>query len=99
MKRREVVLSPEVEDDLLQLYDWTADKAGAGIAVGYFERIEAFCDRLDFAAERGQSRDDIRPGLRIVGFERRVAIAFVVEDDVVVILRVFPGGQNWQSAF
>ncbi len=27
-----------------------------------------------------KERDDVRPGLRVVGLERRVSIAFVVED-------------------
>jgi toxin ParE1/3/4 len=47
------------------------------------------------ASERGQLREDIRPGLRVAGFEHRVAIAFIVEDERVIILRVFYGGQNW----
>jgi toxin ParE1/3/4 len=44
-------------------------------------------------------RDDIRPGLRIVGFERRVTIAFSVDDGRVTILRVFYGGRDWENAF
>jgi hypothetical protein len=30
--------------------------------------------------ERGRRRDDLRPGLRIIGFGRRVTIAFHVAD-------------------
>jgi plasmid stabilization system protein ParE len=44
-------------------------------------------------------RDDIRPGLRVVGFERRATIAFRVEDDRVTILRIFHGGRDWQGSF
>lgn len=32
---------------------------------------------------------------RIVRFERRVTIAFMVEEDRVIILRIFSGGRNW----
>ncbi|WP_348626490.1 hypothetical protein [Mesorhizobium sp. LNJC384A00] len=39
----------------------------------------------------------MRPGLRIVGFERRLTVAFTVEGDQVVILRVFYGGVNWED--
>jgi toxin ParE1/3/4 len=35
------------------------------------------------------------PGLRVVGFQRRVTVAFVVEPERVVILRLFYGGANW----
>ena len=42
------------------------------------------------ASERGATT-----GLRIIGFERRLTVAFTVNDDAVVIQRVFSGGQNW----
>jgi hypothetical protein len=35
------------------------------------------------------------PVLRVVGFERRVAIAFTVTPTEVTILRFYYGGQNW----
>lgn len=62
------------------------------------ERIEAFCRRLDLASERGQRRDDVRPGLRITGFERRVTVAFRVGDSDVTILPLFYGGQDSGNA-
>lgn len=42
-------------------------------------------------------RSEIREGLRIVGFERRVSVAFVVEDSEVVILRILYAGQLFES--
>ncbi|MDB5526440.1 MAG: plasmid stabilization protein [Rhizobium sp.] len=39
-------------------------------------------------------RDDIRPGLRILSFERRVIIAFEIQDGTVSIGRIFYGGRN-----
>ncbi len=97
MIEREVGFTPEAEQDLYALYSWISERAGANVAIGYIERIEAFCSRLSIGSERGQPRDDIRPGLRIIGFERRVNIAFVVREKDVVILRVFYGGQNWED--
>ncbi|MGL5117498.1 MAG: hypothetical protein ACRC7C_19470 [Beijerinckiaceae bacterium] len=43
------------------------------------------------------ARDDIRRGLRIIGFEKRVAIAFEVDDNVVRIGRVFYGGHDYDA--
>jgi plasmid stabilization system protein ParE len=43
---------------------------------------------------RGMKRDDIRKGLRTVGYKRRVTIAFSIEDGIVVIHGVFYGGQD-----
>ncbi|MEM5501433.1 hypothetical protein WNY59_07505 [Ahrensia kielensis] len=44
-------------------------------------------------------RDDIRSGLRIVGFEKRLTIAFIVSNTNVTILRIFYGGKNWEDEF
>jgi toxin ParE1/3/4 len=44
-------------------------------------------------------RDDIRPGLRVVGYKHRASIAFTVEGERVIILRIFHGGQNWTEQF
>ena len=97
MKERAVIISPEAKADLLALYDWIAAAARPVTALGYIERIEAFCQGMRIASERGTRRDDIRPNLRIVTFERRVTVAFTVDDVSVVILRLFYGGRNWEE--
>ena len=56
-----------------------------------------FGNGLDLASERGTLRNDVREGLRIVGFERRGVVAFTVEEDRVMILRFFSGRQNWEA--
>jgi toxin ParE1/3/4 len=99
VERREVILSPEALGDLEALYDHIAADSGPARAIGYIERIEAFCRRFDLAGRRGHSRDDIRPGLRIVGFERRVTIAFHVDAKAVVIDRILYGGRNIARTF
>lgn len=99
MKSRIVDFSPEARDDILRIYDWIEAKAGPSVALAYVERLEAHCRGFDLAAERGRDRSDLRPGLRIVGFERRVTIAFMTGEDRVTILRLFYGGKNWEDAF
>jgi toxin ParE1/3/4 len=97
VKTRAVVFSPEARRDLLDLYQTIAGAASPTVALAYIERIEGFCLRFDLASERGQRRDDIRPGLRVTGFERRIAVAFTVGDGEVTILRLFSGGRNWEE--
>lgn len=46
---------------------------------------------------RGQARDDIRPGLRVLGFRRRVLIAFTVSDESVEVIGVYYGGRDWET--
>ena len=99
MIERAVEFAPEALEDLRSLYDWIADCAGPNTALGYIERIETCCREMNFASERGHTRDDIRPGLRIVGFERRITIAFTVSETHVTILRLFYAGRNWEDAF
>ncbi len=98
MIARDVILSPEARKHLLALYDWIADQASPDIALGYIERLERYVRSFDLASERGSRRDDIRKGLRIVGFERRVTIAFDVAGRQVTILGFYYGGQNWQES-
>lgn len=95
MRRRAVAFAPEARSDLLHLGDWIAERAGADVALSYIERLEAYCAGFETGSERGQRRDDIRAGLRIIGFERRVAIALTVSNTEVTILRLYYGGQNW----
>ena len=98
MERREVIFSPEALGDLEALYDHIAADSGPTRAIGYIERIESFCRKFELAGQRGHSRDDIRPGLRIVGFERRVTIAFHIETRTVIIDRIFYGGRDVAQA-
>jgi toxin ParE1/3/4 len=95
LKRRAVTFTPQARTDLLNISDWIAERAGVDVALRYIERLETYCKGFEFAGERGQRRDDVRPGLRTIGFERRVAIAFTVSDDEVTVLRLYYGGQNW----
>lgn len=89
-----VIFAPEAKTELLELYDFIADTAGETVALGYINRIEEFCLGLRLFPKRGTIRDDIRPGLRIAGFERRVAIAFHIKINEVVIDRILYGGRE-----
>lgn len=95
MKRRAVEIADEARDDLIRLYEWIAEAASPAVALSYIERLETHIRGFDTASERGHLREDVRPGLRIIGFEHRITIAFTVEDERVIILRIFYGGQNW----
>lgn len=99
MNERPVDFAPEAFEDLMQIYEWIANAASPETAIQYIDRLETYCRGMGVAAERGHKRDDIRPGLRIVGFERRASVAFTVSETRVTILRLFHGGQNWEGLF
>jgi toxin ParE1/3/4 len=97
VESRKVILTPEALGDLDSLYEYIAADSGPARAISYIERIEDYCARFDLVAERGTRRDDIRPGLRIVGFERRVTIAFHVDPTTVTIDRILYGGREFEG--
>jgi toxin ParE1/3/4 len=90
----EVVFSPEALADLVNLYDHIADATSPARALAYVEQVQADC--LDFVTfpERGTCRDDLRPGLRTIGYRRRVTIAFHVTAGTVAIDRVLYAGRD-----
>ena len=61
----------------------------------------SYCDSLRTFPLRGTRRDDVRPGLRITNYKKRAVkravIAFDVDADVVSIIGVFYGGQNYET--
>jgi toxin ParE1/3/4 len=96
MKKFEVSFRPQAETDLLGLYRYIAEEAGHQVAGAHIDRIEAACMALETLPKRGTPRDDIRPGLRTIGFERRATIVFQVKKADVVIVRIVYGGRDFE---
>lgn len=93
-KAHDVVLLFSAQRDLDDLRDYIRAESGAAAALRFVRQVRSFCQRLRTFPERGARRDDIRPGLRIVGYRRRVAIVFVVEGRRVAITRVLYRGRD-----
>lgn len=85
---------PAALTDLFDLYAHIAEHSGRERAGAYIDRLEAACQRLAEFPERGTRRDDLRPGLRTLGFQRQASIVFQIEDDGVEIGRILYGGRN-----
>lgn len=98
MKRLRVVFTPEAEGQLASLYRYVARAASLGVAAHYTEAIVAYCETLGTIPLRGTHRDDVRPGLRITHYKKRTVIAFGAGDEVVTIVGVFYGGQDYETA-
>lgn len=93
-----LVLRPEAEADLVQLYHSIAERSSGNIAIGDIRRIRMRCEMLLVSPESGRSRDDLPPGIRIVGFERRVAIAFTsLSNGDIEIGRIFYSGRDYDA--
>jgi plasmid stabilization system protein ParE len=97
VKRYHVRLTAEAEADVAWIYRFVRRKsASSEVARNYVGRIRTFLKEFETFPERGTVRD-IRDGMRIVGFERRVSIAFVVESGEVVVLRILYAGQQFRT--
>lgn len=67
-------------------------------ALNYIQRIRHSFKALQTFPESGRLRNDLRSGLRIFGFERRVVISYLILDNGdVEIGRLFYGGQDYDT--
>ena len=89
-----VAFAPEARDDLRDLYLFNAERVDGDRAMSYIKRIETYCRGFANFPERGMLRDDLFPSLRVIGFERRVTLAFHVGADTVTFLRILYGGRD-----
>lgn len=92
-----VVFTPEAQEQLTALYRYIATAASPLIAERYTSAIVTYCEGLQSFPHRGTRRDDIRPGLRITNYKKRVVIAFDVDAERVSIIGVFYGGQDFET--
>jgi plasmid stabilization system protein ParE len=90
-----VVFTPEAEEQLVDLYRYIAAAGSPEAAARYTDSIVTFCEELATFPYQGRARDDIRPGLRLIGYRRRVVVAFAVTGHALLIVGVFYGGRDY----
>lgn len=96
-----VEFAPEAIAQLAAIEEYIVN-AGASVVAGrYVDAIVAYCESLVTFPERGTTRNDLFPGLRITNYRGSAIIAFLVdaEREVVSILGVFYGGQDYEGAW
>jgi len=94
-----VVFSPEAEEQLIKLYHYVSLAASPNIAENYTSAIITYCEGVSNFPFRCISRDDIRQGILITNYKRRTVIAYTVTVDLVSIIGIFYGGQDYESMF
>jgi toxin ParE1/3/4 len=91
-----VVLRPQAEEDLKSIYEYIAQDSPQS-AIAYLRRLRAQCEALSELPNRGRSRDDLAPGLRVLAFEGSAVIAYRVEGDLVRIVNIFYRGRDYAT--
>jgi toxin ParE1/3/4 len=94
-----VIFTLLAERQIDRLHEYITEHASESRADACIARIVTFCTGLAALPQRGQKRDDLLPGLRTIGFERRITVAFIIAGDAVLIEGIFYGGQNFEAAF
>jgi toxin ParE1/3/4 len=98
MKTYDVLFTPAAVEDLRQIYAFIAEQSGhSEIALSYMQTLRVGCEKLSIAPMRGQARDDIREGLRIIPLEGKVVAAFEVRESSVLILSILYGGRDYET--
>jgi toxin ParE1/3/4 len=92
-----VNFSPKAEAQLVKLHKEISDRSAPAIGVRYTAAIVKYCLAFSTSPHRGTQRDDIRLGVRTVGYRRRATIAFEVANEIVTILGVCYGGQDYEA--
>lgn len=92
-----VNFTPEAQQQLDELEAHIAEVGSPIAAARYVDSILDHCENLQAFPHRGTRRDDLRPGLRTLGFRRRVTILFEVTDDTVNVIGIYYGGQDYEA--
>lgn len=93
----EIIFTPEAEQQIISLHRYITEQAGLPVADGYIDALLDYLDGFSTFPERGNKRDDIRPGLRVTHFRHRTVIAFAVDGNRVFIVGIFHGGQDYET--
>jgi len=92
-----VVFSPEAQEQLVELYRYIAQAASPELATQYTDAIVSYCEGLRTLPLRGTQRDDVRAGLRLTHYKKRTVIAYDVTPELVSIIGIFYGGQDFET--
>jgi toxin ParE1/3/4 len=95
----EVIFTPLAIRQIESLHEYITTHSSEKRADAYVGRIVAFCKGLTTFPLRGTRRDDLLPGLRVIGFERRATIAFAATESTILIEGIFYAGRDFEKIF
>ncbi|EHO7892863.1 type II toxin-antitoxin system RelE/ParE family toxin [Escherichia coli] len=95
----EVIITPEAEQQIINLLRYITEKAGSVIADNYANALLDYLEGFSTFPHRGNKRDDIRQGMRVTHFRHRTIIAFAVDGNKVFIAGIYHGGQSYEADF
>ena len=97
-RKRPISLSPEADEDLIEIWGYLAREASERVADRQLHEIDATCSRLNVWPYSGRKRDDLLPGMRSVPVHPYVMF-YRIRDDVIEIVRVLHGRRDIAAIF
>ena len=96
-----VEFAPAAIAQLIAIEEYIVNAGAPAAAIRYVDAIVAYCEGLVTFPERGTKRDDLFSGLRVTNYRGAAVIAFLVdvERELVSILGVYYGGQDYEGAW
>lgn len=93
MRPRHYELSEPADQDLEEIFDYTASEFGLEQAIDYLSGLEAVFDQLISNPELGRSRNEIMFELRSIAKASHVVFYRVLEDHIKIV-RVLHGNRD-----
>lgn len=97
-KRKRLILSPEADQDLIDIWGHLARGASPGIADEQLRRIDRSAERLLDHPFSAQARDELAPGIRSLPVHPYM-LFFRVTSDAIEIVRVLHGSRDVEAIF
>lgn len=98
MRRFPVEYRATAMDDIEQLFRYVLEvSVDAATAARFTDRLFERCERIGDAPFGGVSRHDLGPGIRVVPFERKAVILYVIRDETVWITNIFSGRRDYAA--
>jgi toxin ParE1/3/4 len=97
-RKRTVNLSPEADEDLIDIWGYLAREASERVADRQLHDIDAACERLKAWPYSGRQRDELLTGMRSVPIHPYI-VFYRIQGDAVEIVRVLHGRRDIASIF
>ncbi|WP_426229431.1 type II toxin-antitoxin system RelE/ParE family toxin [Pararhizobium sp. DWP3-4] len=98
MQRFPVEYRADAVEDIEYLFSYVLETSFDAVTAARFtDRVFERCEKIGDAPFGGVSRDDLGPGIRVVHFERKAVILYIVRDQTVWITNVFSGRRDYAA--
>ena len=98
MQRFPVEYHADAVDDIEGLFSYILETSFDAVTAARFtDRIFERCEKIGDAPFGGIPRNDLGPGIRIVPFERKAVILYVVRDQTIWITNIFSGRRDYAA--